>query len=146
LAYFLKLPYVSAFGNTEGKTLYELQDARQAVNENHLKRSEKIPVASARRHYSNQFNIRIDCRIYQALAIEVSQGGISLKALVTQKLIHAPKSLSENKPPNVLKIHKKLVKHDTPKINLILLTEPYQEFIPTYMSRIACCGLQARLL
>ena len=64
----------------------ELRTAWALVKESYEEAGEPIPVAPARRNYSGQFNVRIDKRIHRALAIEAAQAGISLNALVAQKL------------------------------------------------------------
>ncbi len=48
-----------------------------------------IPVAPAKKEYSGQFNVRIDKRLHRALAMEAAQAGITLNALVAQKLSRA---------------------------------------------------------
>ncbi|HEX2200411.1 MAG TPA: toxin-antitoxin system HicB family antitoxin, partial [Gammaproteobacteria bacterium] len=50
-----------------------------------------VPVAPARREYSGQFNVRIDKRLHRVLAIEAAQAGVSLNALVAQKLARSIK-------------------------------------------------------
>jgi predicted HicB family RNase H-like nuclease len=50
------------------------------------KTREKIPLAPARKKYSGQFNVRIDRRLHRALAIEAAKAGISLNAMISQKL------------------------------------------------------------
>ena len=89
LAHFLELSFVSAFGATAEEALHELQEAWQAMKESYLKNKEQIPIAPTRRDYSGQFNVRIDRRVHRALAIEASQAGMSLNALVAQKLSQA---------------------------------------------------------
>lgn len=89
LAHFVELPNVSAFGNTPEEALHELQESWQGMKESYIKHQEPIPIASSKRDYSGQFNVRIDRRVHRALAIEASQAGISLNALVAQKLSYA---------------------------------------------------------
>ncbi len=43
-------------------------------------------MAPSRKEYSGQFNVRLDRRLHRALAIEAAQAGLSLNALVSQKL------------------------------------------------------------
>ena len=40
----------------------------------------------ANQSYNRPFNVRIDKRVHRALAVEAAQAGISLNALVAQKL------------------------------------------------------------
>ena len=86
LAHFVELPSVSAFAATSEEALNELAEAWAGVRESYEKRGETIPVAPARREYSGSFNVRIDRRVHRALAIEAAQVGVSLNALVAQRL------------------------------------------------------------
>lgn len=86
LAHFEELPNVSAFGDTPEDALRELKEAWECMKESYVSHNESIPVAPSKKDYSGQFNVRIDKRIHRALAIEAAQVGISLNALVAQKL------------------------------------------------------------
>lgn len=86
VAHFEELPNVSAYGETPEEALKELSIAWQAMKESYCAHGEAIPVAPARRSYSGQFNVRIDKRIHRALAMEAARVGVSLNALVSQKL------------------------------------------------------------
>lgn len=86
LAHFVELPSVSAFAATPEGALNELAEAWAGVQESYLKSGESVPVAPARREYSGSFNVRIDKRNHRALAIEAAQAGVSLNALVAQRL------------------------------------------------------------
>ena len=86
LAHFVELPNVSAFANSPEDALRELKVAWDGVKESYLKHNESIPVAPAKKEYSGQFNVRIDKRVHRELAIEAAQAGLSLNALVSQKL------------------------------------------------------------
>ncbi len=86
LAHLIELPNVSAFGDTVENAIAELKIAWHAMKASYRKHKEKIPVAPLRKKYSGQFNIRIDKRIHRALVIEATLAGISLNALVSQKL------------------------------------------------------------
>ena len=86
LAHFVELPGVSAFASTPEEALNELAEAWAGVRESYDKRGESVPVAPARRKYSGSFNVRIDKRVHRALAIEAAQAGVSLNALVAQRL------------------------------------------------------------
>ena len=86
LAHFVELPNVSAFADSPGSALEELEIAWEGVKESYRKHGEQIPVALARKEYSGQFNVRIDKRLHRQLAMEAAQAGISLNALVAQKL------------------------------------------------------------
>lgn len=86
LAHFEELPNVSAFGNSPENALKELKVAWEAMKESYLSRNEPVPIAPAKKEYSGQFNVRIDKRVHRALAIEAAQVGVSLNALVAQKL------------------------------------------------------------
>ena len=86
LARFEELPNVSAYGETTEEALQELAIAWEAMKLSYSEHGESIPVAPAQKDYSGQFNVRIDKRIHRALAVEAAQAGISLNALVAQKL------------------------------------------------------------
>jgi predicted HicB family RNase H-like nuclease len=86
LAHFIELPHISAFSDSPDKALYELSQAWDGVKESYKKHGEAIPLAPSRKHYSGMFNVRIDKRLHKALAMEAARVGISLNALVSQKL------------------------------------------------------------
>ncbi len=86
IAHFVELPNVSACGASAEEALVELKEAWEAMKESCQKHGDEIPVAPTRKEYSGQFNVRIDRRIHRALAIEAVRAGISLNALVAQKL------------------------------------------------------------
>jgi predicted HicB family RNase H-like nuclease len=86
LAHFMELPNVSAFASTPEDALRELKLAWEGVKESYHKHNEPVPVAPSKKEYSGQFNVRIDKRVHKTLAIEAAQSGISLNALVSQKL------------------------------------------------------------
>jgi predicted HicB family RNase H-like nuclease len=86
LAHFVELPNVSAFGATPEEALHELEIAWNLMKEDYAADHEEIPIAPSRREYSGTFNVRIDKRIHRALAIEAARAGISLNALIAQKL------------------------------------------------------------
>jgi predicted HicB family RNase H-like nuclease len=86
LAHFVEMPNVSAFADTPEQALNELTTAWQGVKESYRKRDEEVPVAPSRKDYSGQFNVRIDKRLHRALAVEAAQAGVSLNAIVSQKL------------------------------------------------------------
>lgn len=86
LAHFIELPNVSAFANSPEDALHELTLAWKGIKESYQKHNEPIPVAPAKKEYSGQFNVRIDKRVHKELAIEAAQVGLSLNALVSQKL------------------------------------------------------------
>ncbi len=56
------------------------------MKESYIKHGEDIPIAPSFRHYSGRFNVRIDKRIHRVLAMEAAEAGVSLNALVAQKL------------------------------------------------------------
>jgi predicted HicB family RNase H-like nuclease len=82
LAHFMELPNVSAFASTPEGALRELKLAWEGVKESYHKHNESVPVAPSKKEY----NVRIDKRVHKNLAIEAAQSGISLNALVSQKL------------------------------------------------------------
>ncbi|MGL5874524.1 MAG: type II toxin-antitoxin system HicB family antitoxin [Xenococcaceae cyanobacterium] len=86
IAHFAELSNISAFGDSPQRAIAELKTAWEMVKEDYLASGEEIPIAPSRKDYSGQFNVRIDTRIHRALAIEAAKNGISLNALVAQKL------------------------------------------------------------
>ena len=88
LAHFEELPNVSAFGNSPENALLELHEAWHGIKESYTKHNEPVPVAPSQKKYSGHFSVRIDRRVHRALAIEAAQAGITLNALVAQKLGH----------------------------------------------------------
>ena len=86
LAHFIELPHISAFAETPEQALHELEVAWEGVKESYQKNGESIPVAPSRKEYTGRFNVRIDRRLHRALAIEAAKAGISLNAIVAQKL------------------------------------------------------------
>jgi Uncharacterized protein encoded in hypervariable junctions of pilus gene clusters len=86
LAHFVEMPEVSAFADTPEQALKELAITWEGVKESYRKHGEEVPVAPSRKEYSGQFNVRIDKRVHRALAAEAARAGISLNALVAQKL------------------------------------------------------------
>ena len=86
LAHFVELPEVSAFAATPEAALDELAQAWGGVCESHKKRGEAVPVAPSRKRYSGQFNVRIDKSLHRTLAVQAAKAGVSLNAMVAQKL------------------------------------------------------------
>lgn len=86
LAHFVEMPSISAFGDSPEQALRELETAWEGVKESYQKHGETVPVAPSRKEYSGQFNIRIDRRLHRALAVEAARAGVSLNAIVSQKL------------------------------------------------------------
>lgn len=86
LAHFMELPSVSAFSDSPEKSVDELLVAWKGVKKSFRKHGEPVPVAPSNKNYSGQFNVRIDKRLHLALAVEAAQAGVSLNALVAQKL------------------------------------------------------------
>ena len=86
LAHLVELPNVSAFADTPELALDELYIAWEGMKECYREDGEEIPIAPSRREYSGQFNVRIDKRIHRNLVLEATKAGISLNALVAQKL------------------------------------------------------------
>ncbi len=86
LAHFMELPNISAFGDTPEEALRELEISWRLVKESYREAGKPVPVAPERREYSGTFNVRIDKRVHRALAIEAARAGISLNALISEKL------------------------------------------------------------
>lgn len=86
LAHFGEMPNVSGFGPTPEKALAELAIAWELVKDSYAEDGKPVPIAPSRRQYGGIFNVRIDKRVHRALAIEAERAGVSLNALVAQKL------------------------------------------------------------
>ena len=86
IAHFIELPNVSAYGNTAEEALSELKIAWEGVKESYRKHNEPIPIAPSQKRYSGHFNVRIDKRLHRSLAIEAAIIGVSMNALIAQKL------------------------------------------------------------
>ncbi|MBL0941500.1 MAG: type II toxin-antitoxin system HicB family antitoxin [Alphaproteobacteria bacterium] len=92
IAHFEELPNVSAFSSTPEDALKELEIAWEAMKESYRKHGEPIPISPAKKDYSGHFNVRVDKRVHCALAVEAAQVGLSLNALVAQKLAQSVKA------------------------------------------------------
>jgi predicted HicB family RNase H-like nuclease len=86
VAHFNEHPEISAFGPSPELALQELDAAWEAVKQVCRDEGAPIPIAPAKKEYSGQFNVRIDKRLHRALAMEAAKAGITLNALVAQKL------------------------------------------------------------
>lgn len=86
LAHFVEISEISAFAETPEQALNELAMAWAGVKESYRKHGEEIPSAPSHKEYSGQFNVRIGKRLHRKLAVEAARAGISLNALVAQKL------------------------------------------------------------
>jgi predicted HicB family RNase H-like nuclease len=84
--HLVELPNVSAFGPTPEKALKELDVAWALVKESYAEEGKPLPVAPARREFGGVFQVRIDRRVHRKLAIEAERAGVTLNALVAQKL------------------------------------------------------------
>lgn len=94
IAHFVELPQISAFSNSPDKAIHELSQAWEGVKESYRKHNQPIPEAPLKKQYSGNFNVRIDKRVHKALAIEAAKAGISLNALVFQKLARSVEEFS----------------------------------------------------
>ena len=86
LAHFVEMPNVSAFSDTPEGALKELVVAWKCVKESYEEDKEPIPKAPSREGYEGPVNIPVDSQLYHALANEAATAGMSLYALVAQKL------------------------------------------------------------
>ena len=86
LAHFVEMPNVSAFSDTPEDALRELAVAWKCVKESYDKHHETIPIAPSRDGYEGPFNVPVEEQLYRALTDEAKKVGISLYALVKQKL------------------------------------------------------------
>ncbi len=86
LAHLVELPNVSAFGPTPAEALAELKTAWELMKECYQEDGEPIPKAPSRQGYEGPFNVPVDKQIFHALTDEAAKAGMSLYALVAQKL------------------------------------------------------------
>ena len=86
LAHFVEMPNVSAFSDTPEEALKELAIAWEGVKESYRKHHEPIPQAPSREAYEPPVNVPVDKELYHVLTDEAAKAGISLYALVAQKL------------------------------------------------------------
>ena len=86
LAHFVEMPNVSAFSDTPEGALRELAIAWKCVKESYEADQEPIPRAPSRKGYEGPFNVPVDAQLYHVLAHEAAEAGLSLYALVAQKL------------------------------------------------------------
>ena len=106
LAYLVELPNVSAFGPTPVEALAELKTAWQLVKESYQTHGEPLPQAPAREGYEGPLNVPIDAQLYHALADEAAKVGMSLYALVAQKLAK-PTPTDDSKRQETIKLNSK---------------------------------------
>ena len=86
LAHFVEMPNVSAFSDTPDGALRELAIAWKGVKESYQKHHEPVPKAPSRREDEAPFKVAIDAQLYYDLTNEAAKAGVSLYALVAQKL------------------------------------------------------------
>lgn len=86
VAHFVEMPNISAFGDSPTNAIEELKTAWEETKQSYTEHNESIPIAPSRKEYSGQFNVRIDRRLHRQLALEAIDAGISLNALIAQKL------------------------------------------------------------
>jgi predicted HicB family RNase H-like nuclease len=86
VAHFIELPNVSACGCSAEEALQELKIAWEGVKASYRSHGEAIPVALSQKKFSGHFNVRIDKRLHRFLAMEAASAGVSLNALIAQKL------------------------------------------------------------
>ena len=89
LAHLVELPNVSAFGPTPTEVLDELKTAWELTKESYQKHGEPIPKAPSPDGYEGPFNVPVEEQLYHALKNEAKKVGVSLYALVMQKLSKA---------------------------------------------------------
>lgn len=83
-AAIVEVPTLSAFGDTPEKALEELDIVWEMYKGCLDDSGESLPTPA--QQFSGQLSVRIDKRYHKALAEEAEQAGISLNALVAQKL------------------------------------------------------------
>lgn len=85
-AAIVEIPGLSAFGSTPEKALEELDIVWQMYKDSLAEAGESLAAPDAQ--YSGQLSVRIDKRVHKALVAEAHRAGISLNALVAQKLYY----------------------------------------------------------
>ena len=86
LVHLVELPNVSAFGATPSEALAELKTAWELMKECYQADGEPLPQAPSRKDYEGPLNVPVDPQLYHALVDEAAKSGMSLYALVAQKL------------------------------------------------------------
>ncbi len=86
VAHFVEMPTISAFGESAFEALEELKTAWMGAKESYKNHGQPVPIAPSRREYSGHFNVRVDKTTHRALVMEAFDVGVSLNALVAQKL------------------------------------------------------------
>ena len=86
LAHFIELPNVSAFGPTPAQALIELKTVWELMKECYQEDNVSIPKAPVRELNDLPLNVPVDPQLYQRLSDEAAKAGMSLYALVAQKL------------------------------------------------------------
>ncbi len=86
LANLREMPNISAFSETPEQAIDSLHTVWEMVKEDYQQKGRTLPIPPSYKDESKQFNVRIDQKIHQALALEALQAGIYLNALVSQKL------------------------------------------------------------
>ena len=86
LAHLVELPNVSAFGPTPSEALAELKIAWKLMKECYQADGEPLPQPPSRKGYEGPLNVPVNAQLYHALADEAAKSGMSLYALVAQKL------------------------------------------------------------
>lgn len=86
LAHFVEMPNVSAFSDTPEGAIKELAVAWKGVKESYQKHQETIPKAPIRQTNASLYNVPVDEQIFYTLMDEAEKAGMSLYALVSQKL------------------------------------------------------------
>ena len=97
LAHLVELPNVSAFGPTPAEALDELKTAWELMKECYQADGEPLPQAPSRKGYEGPRNIPVDTKLYRSLVDEAAKAGISLYALVAQKLTK-PLTTADSRP------------------------------------------------
>ena len=86
LAHLVELPNISAFGSTPTEALVRLKEAWELMKECYREDGVPVPKAPSREGYEGPVNVPVDAQLYHALANEAAEAGMSLYALVAQKL------------------------------------------------------------
>jgi len=81
-----EFPSLAAHASTQDKALREIRIVVGYVLADMTENGETLPVPIGKRRYSGKLNVRMSTELHRRLAIESEHQGVSLNALINQKL------------------------------------------------------------
>lgn len=81
-----EFPSLSWLAKNPEAALRGIRKLVEEVRNDMVKEGEAIPEPIALRHYSGKFMVRVPPQVYQKLAIEAAESGVSLNRLASSKL------------------------------------------------------------